>query len=77
MILHMMLYLQVSCTLSMNDYGGEGNHIRNRMLNFCASANFPTLNACDGMSDIAFYFPAMLVRVRDDDFISRCLSTIN
>ena len=43
---------------------------------FCASANFPSLNARYGMSNIALYFPAILVRVGGDAFLSRCRSAI-
>ena len=44
---------------------------------YCASAYLQYLNACDGMSDIALSFPAMLIGVMDDDFISSCRSARN
>ena len=43
----------------------------------CASTNVPSLNARDGMPDIVFYFTAMLIGVRDYDFISCCWSERN
>ena len=44
---------------------------------FCVYKNFPSLNVRDGMSAIALPFIAMVIGVRDDDFISRCCSAIN
>ena len=59
----------------MNDSGGEVNESWIRMLYiFCASENLPSLNACDGMSSIAFYFPDVLIGVWGDTFIYCCRS---
>ena len=38
---------------------------------------FPSLNTRDGMSAIVLSFPATIIGVRDDDFLSRCWSALN
>ena len=47
------------------------------MLYFCAYVNIPSLNDRDGMSAITLYFPAILVGVRYDAFLSCCRSANN
>ena len=47
------------------------------MFDFFASEKFPSLNARDSMYDIALYFLAMLIGVRDDASLSRCWSARN
>ena len=44
---------------------------------FFASTKFTYLNARDRMSAIAISFPAILVGVRDNAFLSRCQSASN
>ena len=44
---------------------------------FFPSAIFPLLNARDGMSAIKFFPPAILIGVRDDDFLYCCRSARN
>ena len=73
-----MLPFQVSCTVSMTDYGVEGNDSWIRMLYiFCASANYLYLNAHGGMTSITLSFSDMLIVVRGGDFLYHCWSERN